>query len=109
MNTGLSEVTGSWNTFDTPFVTAPLSNLALDSLGTTQFDLAGNFSDANIQDSLVRFDTSSGPIFVELFDQQAPRTVANFLDYVTTNAYNNSIFHRSARQSDSRGRAGSAR
>ncbi|MGA2796605.1 MAG: peptidylprolyl isomerase, partial [Thermoguttaceae bacterium] len=31
---------------------------------------------------------------VQLFDQEAPITVANFLNYANTNSYNNTIFHR---------------
>ena len=31
---------------------------------------------------------------MELFDTQAPQTVANFFDYIQSGAYNNSIFHR---------------
>jgi cyclophilin family peptidyl-prolyl cis-trans isomerase len=93
-------VAGAWNAQDTPFVNAPIADASLAAQGSTVVDLAGNFSDANITDSLVRFDTSAGTIFVELFDQQAPRTVANFLDYVTDGAYTNSIFHRSAKLAD---------
>jgi peptidyl-prolyl cis-trans isomerase A (cyclophilin A) len=62
--------------------------------GSNTIDLAGFFSDPDIQDSFVRFDTSAGPINVELFDTQAPRTVANFLNYVTSHRYDSSIFHR---------------
>ena len=32
---------------------------------------------------------------MELFDQQTPQTVANFLAYIDSGAYANSIFHRS--------------
>src|SRR5262249_22117032 len=38
--------------------------------------------------------TSAGPINVELFDKQAPRTVANFLNYVNNSRYASTIFHR---------------
>lgn len=44
--------------------------------------------------SLVRMRTSYGDIDVLLFDQTAPKTVANFLSYMRKGAYNNSIFHR---------------
>jgi len=60
-------------------------------------DVAGTFDDADITNTLVRFNTSSGPVNVELFDRQAPKTVANFLNYVTDGDYTDSVFHRSAK------------
>lgn len=38
--------------------------------------------------------TSKGDITVELYEDQAPGTVANFLDYVRSDHYDGSIFHR---------------
>lgn len=46
-------------------------------------------------DTFVTINTTFGSFQVELFDTAAPQTVANFLHYVNTNAYNDSIFHRS--------------
>jgi cyclophilin family peptidyl-prolyl cis-trans isomerase len=57
-------------------------------------DLAGSFDDADIVNTQVRFNTSAGPVNVELFDRQAPKTVANFLNYVRDGDYTDSIFHR---------------
>jgi len=48
----------------------------------------------DIVNSLVRINTNEGPIEIELFDQQTPLTVANFLNYVTRGDYTSSIFHR---------------
>ena len=45
-------------------------------------------------DTLLQFTTNRGTYDVELFNQQTPITVANFLSYVNSNAYANSIFHR---------------
>lgn len=42
----------------------------------------------------VRIETSMGNITVELNAQAAPKTVANFLQYVRDGFYNNTIFHR---------------
>ena len=42
----------------------------------------------------VAFDTTMGTIVVELDAKSAPKTVANFLEYVKTGQYNNTIFHR---------------
>jgi cyclophilin family peptidyl-prolyl cis-trans isomerase len=42
----------------------------------------------------VRMETSMGTIIVELNAQAAPKTVANFLEYVSAGFYDNTIFHR---------------
>ena len=39
-------------------------------------------------------ETNLGPIGVELYEAQAPKTVANFLSYVSEDAYEGAIFHR---------------
>ncbi|MEQ8662189.1 MAG: peptidylprolyl isomerase [Gammaproteobacteria bacterium] len=38
--------------------------------------------------------TSHGDVTVELFAEQAPKSVANFLDYVRSGFYDGTIFHR---------------
>jgi len=38
--------------------------------------------------------TSDGEMVVELYGDKAPKTVANFLSYVSTKYYDNTIFHR---------------
>jgi len=43
----------------------------------------------------VQFQTVMGNFEVNLFDKNTPKTVENFLTYVKSNAYNNSIIHRS--------------
>ena len=42
----------------------------------------------------VKFETSMGDIIVELDRIRAPLTVDNFLTYVVSGEYNNTIFHR---------------
>ncbi|HIU18377.1 MAG TPA: peptidyl-prolyl cis-trans isomerase [Candidatus Avidesulfovibrio excrementigallinarum] len=42
----------------------------------------------------VLLETSSGDILIELFPEQAPATVENFLTYVKDGFYTNTIFHR---------------
>lgn len=41
------------------------------------------------------FNTNMGNFCLELFEKQAPKTVANFLRYIDSGAYTNGIFHRS--------------
>lgn len=43
---------------------------------------------------MVTIKTSKGDIKVELFEQEAPETVKNFLGYVDDGHYNGTIFHR---------------
>lgn len=42
----------------------------------------------------VLFTTNFGPITVELDAEKAPKTVANFLDYVNAKHFDGTIFHR---------------
>lgn len=43
---------------------------------------------------LVRLNTTQGEMIFELYPQKAPRTVANFLQYVNSGFYDGTIFHR---------------
>jgi peptidyl-prolyl cis-trans isomerase B (cyclophilin B) len=49
---------------------------------------------AQSTDPKVRIQTTMGAIIVELDAKAAPKTVANFLDYVRTGFYDGTIFHR---------------
>ncbi len=42
----------------------------------------------------VAFDTNLGTIVIELNQEKAPKTVANFLGYVKSGHYDGTIFHR---------------
>ncbi|MBF2735608.1 MAG: peptidylprolyl isomerase [Betaproteobacteria bacterium AqS2] len=42
----------------------------------------------------VVMETDKGEIVIELFDAQAPKSVANFLKYVEAGFYDETIFHR---------------
>lgn len=52
--------------------------------------LSGNLQAA----TLVEFQTSQGNFTVELYPEKAPKTVANFVQYVKDGFYDNTIFHR---------------
>ena len=43
---------------------------------------------------MIRFETSKGPFTIELFEKEAPVTVANFLKYVDAGFFDRTIFHR---------------
>ena len=50
---------------------------------------------ASLMGDVVRFETSLGDFRVQLFEEVAPKTVANFVNYVSDGDYENSIVHRS--------------
>ena len=57
--------------------------------------LAATFAfSAQAANPQVEFDTTAGKIKVELFPDAAPKTVANFLDYVKAKHYDGTQFHR---------------
>ena len=43
---------------------------------------------------MILLETTSGDILLELFEDKAPKTVANFLSYVDDGFYKNTVFHR---------------
>jgi cyclophilin family peptidyl-prolyl cis-trans isomerase len=76
----------------------PTQTLKLSSPNGTVLDLNSFFSSQLTTDTTIQYNTSSGPIQVQLFDTLAPKTVANFLSYatstVTNRTYTNSFFDR---------------
>jgi peptidyl-prolyl cis-trans isomerase A (cyclophilin A) len=51
-------------------------------------------SQAAVAGPKVEFKTTMGNFVVELDDVKAPKTTANFLNYVKSGFYNGTIFHR---------------
>ncbi len=43
---------------------------------------------------VVTFETTMGPIVIELFEEDAPITTKNFLDYANSGYYDGTLFHR---------------
>jgi len=60
------------------------------------FDLDSVFTDPNVTNSLITFNTSAGPINVQLDNSASPLSVANFFNYINSGAYSNDLFHRLA-------------
>jgi cyclophilin family peptidyl-prolyl cis-trans isomerase len=50
--------------------------------------------------TLVNLDTNFGAIVIELFDDAAPITVTNFLNYVNSDRLNDTFFHRMVKKGD---------
>ena len=44
--------------------------------------------------TVVTFETSMGPIVIELFKDDAPITTKNFIDYANNGFFNGTLFHR---------------
>jgi cyclophilin family peptidyl-prolyl cis-trans isomerase len=59
---------------------------------TALFFAANNASSETL--TKVKFATSVGDFVVELYPEAAPKTVANFLQYVNEKHYDGTIFHR---------------
>jgi cyclophilin family peptidyl-prolyl cis-trans isomerase len=53
-----------------------------------------NLDEISAENSVVRFETSKGDIIVELFDDKAPLSVKNMIQYVDEGFYSDTIFHR---------------
>ena len=55
-----------------------------------------SFSIAQVkaESTKVQLETSAGTIVLELNDEKAPKTVANFLQYVESDHYAGTVFHR---------------
>jgi cyclophilin family peptidyl-prolyl cis-trans isomerase len=93
---------GNQNQTDATFVvdrapTGSLSTVAVSLPAANQvLDLASAFTDPDTSNTILRFNTSFGPVLVQLNDANAPQTVANFLNYVKSGRFNNTIFHRLA-------------
>ena len=43
---------------------------------------------------MIRFETSLGDFTIELFDQEAPLSAQNFLDYADAGHFDGTVFHR---------------
>ena len=74
----------------------PLPDLVVETdEQSTIIDLEGLFGDPGIANTVARFETVMGRIDVELYEDEAPLTVANFLSYVNAGDYDGTVVHRS--------------
>ncbi|MGI9448300.1 MAG: peptidylprolyl isomerase [Pirellulales bacterium] len=80
-------------------VAVQFSDLVLDTTDPTTVAIEGKFEESKVSSgTIVKFETnaplSDNDFYVELTDN-TPQTNANFLSYVNSGAYDNSMFHRS--------------
>jgi cyclophilin family peptidyl-prolyl cis-trans isomerase len=64
--------------------------------GTAVVDLTNYFDDDEIDGTVVRYDTVYGEFDVQLFDNDTPATVQNYLGYVDRGDYDGTFIHRNA-------------
>lgn len=78
-----------------PVVTNPIDDITTNvNSPNTVINLRDVFTDVDVVGTQVQFQTSAGVVSAQLLDRDAPLTVANFLRYVDSGAYSQSIFHR---------------
>ncbi|MDO7689830.1 MAG: peptidylprolyl isomerase, partial [Pirellulales bacterium] len=79
-------------------VAVQFSDLVLDTTDPTTVAIEGKFDDDEVFGTVVKFETNApladNDFYVELTDN-TPLTNANFLSYVNSGEYDNTIFHRS--------------
>ena len=63
-------------------------------LSITTLALTFQLQIAQAENPKVKMETSKGTMIIELYPDKAPKTVANFLQYVNDGAYDGTIFHR---------------
>jgi len=85
---GLSRMTPAAST------SALAATIALSALTLAPAAHAQTAGGTAIAHPHVLLHTSDGDIRLELYPEKAPKTVANFLDYVKSGQYNGTIFHR---------------
>lgn len=76
-----------------PTLSQPIPNQFLNQ-GAAEVDLRNHFGLPGVTGQVVQFVTNLGRINVELHTAEAPRHVANFLSYVSSKEYDNSLIHR---------------
>ncbi|MCX5658429.1 MAG: peptidylprolyl isomerase [Planctomycetota bacterium] len=78
-------------------LTTPLTGVSVGTNAADTFvNLSSNFNDTAISGTVVQMSTNLGVMNIELNNSATPLTVANFLAYVNSGAYNDTFFHRSA-------------
>jgi cyclophilin family peptidyl-prolyl cis-trans isomerase len=60
----------------------------------TEIEEPESYNITGVKNPVALIETSMGNIKIELFKEQAPISVKNFIDYVNENFYDGTIFHR---------------
>jgi cyclophilin family peptidyl-prolyl cis-trans isomerase len=89
-----SGTAASGSTYGPPTLVTAIPTINGAENTSNAVDLDAYFGASSVQNQIVQFNTSKGTFNVQLFDKDAPITAANFLAYVESGSYDNSIFHR---------------
>jgi cyclophilin family peptidyl-prolyl cis-trans isomerase len=65
-----------------------------ENASPTTIDLTQHFDDPMVVGTAVVMKTSQGDIPLTLFDTKTPQTVTNFINYVDSGEYDNTVIHR---------------
>lgn len=80
----------------TPRLIQSLPTIDLTPTGSsTHVDLSSYFAFSNVVGTIIQFDTVLGKFNVELYGNDAPLNVTNFLNHVEAGLYSNTFIHRS--------------
>lgn len=82
-----------------PVATAAFATVNVAAAANQVVSVTGKFSDPDTQ-SAARVATTKGNFDIILYSLATPVTVDNFIDYVDSNRYNDSFFHRSINAPD---------
>jgi len=73
---------------------AGMAGLMASALALSPFAASAQPAQAQAKAQRVQFTTSAGKFTVEVYPDAAPKSVANFMEYVNGGFYNGTIFHR---------------
>lgn len=80
--------------FNATLIGTPAPVQLVPGTAGTPIDLTQYFADPSVTGTVVGIDTTQGFIPVELFDQTAPKTVHNFLQYSAIHDYDGTVIQR---------------
>ena len=75
-------------------VSGTIPNTTIVANAGAAIDLRNYFAEGGVSGNAVQFNTVSGIFYVQLNATAAPNTVANFLAYVNSGSYSNTLVHR---------------
>ena len=71
-----------------------LATLLVTAMFVVPAQASTNYQAQKGKHTMVKLETNHGTMTLELYDDKAPETVKNFLEYVNSGFYNGTIFHR---------------
>lgn len=81
---------------EVPSVSKQIADASLPSVGaTSSYGLKDYFSYTSVTGKIYQFESNLGSFNAVLLESDAPKTVANFLNYLNNGSYSNLIVHRS--------------